>query len=46
MFNAKEMIYYLKSFFAFGEVNTANIHKAFKLALCMIAQESKDGNDG
>ena len=46
MFNAKKMIHHFKSFLAFGEVNTANIHKCLKLALCMVAQECKDRDDG
>ena len=43
--DTQQMIHHLEPLLTFGEVNTADVHDSFKLALTMVTEESKDGYD-
>lgn len=44
--DGEQVVYDFKSLFALGEVDTADVHAGFKLALAVVAQESEDRDDG
>lgn len=46
MFEAEQMIYHLESFGPFRVVDSTYIDHAFELALRVVAEESKDWDDG
>lgn len=44
--DAEEVVYNFKSFLSLRKVNAADIHARLELALRMVPQEGKDGDNG